>query len=39
MEMKKIITGINISKHYGTGDDKRSVLDGVSIDINEGEFV
>lgn len=39
MEMKKMITGINITKHYGTGDDKRNVLDGVSIEIKEGEFV
>lgn len=37
--MKKIITGENIEKVYGQGDEKRKVLDGVSASINEGEFV
>jgi len=37
--MKKIITGENIVKAFGEGDEKRNVLDGVSVDINEGEFV
>lgn len=39
MNMKKIITGEHIEKHYGAGDDRRNVLDGVSVDITEGEFV
>ena len=37
--MKKIIIGENIVKSFGEGDEKRNVLDDVSIEINEGEFV
>lgn len=37
--MKKMIVGENILKSFGEGDDKRNVLDGVSVEINEGEFV
>lgn len=37
--MKKIISSENIVKAYGVGDEKRKVLDGVSVDVNEGEFV
>ncbi|HBV88823.1 MAG TPA: ABC transporter ATP-binding protein [Desulfosporosinus sp.] len=37
--MKKIIMGENIVKSFGEGDEKRNVLDGVSVEINEGEFV
>ena len=37
--MKKIIIGENIVKSFGEGDEKRNVLDGVSVEINEGEFV
>lgn len=37
--MKKIISGENIVKSFGEGDEKRNVLDGVSVEINEGEFV
>ncbi|WP_341347368.1 ABC transporter ATP-binding protein [Paenibacillus sp. FSL H3-0469] len=37
--MKKIISGQNITKQYGTGAEQRKVLDGVSVDIHEGEFV
>lgn len=37
--MKKIITGEKIVKSFGQGDEKRNVLDGVSVEINEGEFV
>jgi putative ABC transport system ATP-binding protein len=37
--MKKIITCENIVKSFGEGDEKRNVLDGVSVEINEGEFV
>lgn len=37
--MKKIIIGDNIVKSFGEGDEKRNVLDGVSVEINEGEFV
>lgn len=39
MNMKKIVIGEHIEKHYGAGDDRRNVLDGVSIEISEGEFV
>jgi len=37
--MKKIITCENIVKSFGEGEEKRNVLDGVSVEINEGEFV
>ncbi|QUH21142.1 ABC transporter ATP-binding protein [Alkaliphilus sp. B6464] len=37
--MKKIIISENIVKSFGEGDEKRNVLDGVSVEINEGEFV
>ncbi|WP_019423401.1 ABC transporter ATP-binding protein [Paenibacillus sp. OSY-SE] len=37
--MKKIIIGDHIIKSFGEGDEKRNVLDGVSVEINEGEFV
>lgn len=37
--MKKIIMGENIMKSFGEGDEKSNVLNGVSIEINEGEFV
>ncbi len=37
--MNKIIIGENIVKSFGEGDEKRHVLDGVSVEINEGEFV
>ncbi len=37
--MKKIIIGENIVKSYGEGDERCNVLDGVSVEINEGEFV
>lgn len=37
--MKKIIVGENIVKSFGTGAEKRNVLDGVSVEINAGEFV
>ncbi|MBC2723604.1 ABC transporter ATP-binding protein [Desulfosporosinus sp.] len=37
--MKKIIMGENIVKSFGEGDEKRNVLDEVSVEINEGEFV
>lgn len=37
--MKKIIIGENIVKSFGEGDEKRNVLDGVSVEINDGEFV
>lgn len=36
--MKKSIIGENIVKSFGEGDEKRNVLDGVSVEINEGEF-
>ncbi|MFF2177777.1 ABC transporter ATP-binding protein [Lysinibacillus sp. NPDC058147] len=37
--MKKIIIGEQIEKSFGEGDEKLNVLDGASIDINDGEFV
>lgn len=37
--MNKIIIGENIKKSFGEGDEKRNILDGVSVEINEGEFV
>ena len=37
--MKKIISGENIVKSFGQGQEKIKVLDGVSVEINEGEFV
>jgi putative ABC transport system ATP-binding protein len=37
--MNKIITCGNIVKSFGEGDEKHNVLDGVSVEINEGEFV
>lgn len=37
--MKNILTGENMIKSFGRGAEKRNVLDGVSVDIREGEFV
>ncbi|GIQ71368.1 ABC transporter ATP-binding protein [Xylanibacillus composti] len=37
--MKKIISGEHIVKTFGEGAERRRVLDGVTVDINEGEFV
>jgi putative ABC transport system ATP-binding protein len=37
--MKKIIIGESIVKAFGEGDERRNVLDGVSVEINESEFV
>ncbi|MFS0820095.1 ABC transporter ATP-binding protein [Bacillus sp. 1P02SD] len=37
--MKKILIGNHIVKMYGEGNEQRNVLDGVSVEINEGEFV
>lgn len=37
--MNKIIIGENIVKSFGEGNEKRNVLDRVSVEINEGEFV
>lgn len=37
--MKKIIIGEHIVKSFGEGNEKLNVLDGASVDINEGEFV
>lgn len=34
-----ILKGENIVKSFGEGAEKRNVLDGVSVQINEGEFV
>ena len=33
--MKKILVGENIVKTFGEGVEKRNVLDGVSVEINE----
>ncbi|MFJ5764211.1 ABC transporter ATP-binding protein [Lysinibacillus sp. NPDC093210] len=37
--MKKMIVVDNIVKSFGEGEKKHSVLNGVSVEINEGEFV
>lgn len=37
--MNNIITCEKIVKSFGEGDEKRNVLDGVSVQIGEGEFV
>ena len=37
--MNKILVGENLVKSFGEGDERRNVLDGVSVEINEGEFV
>lgn len=37
--MKKILIAENIVKSFGVGSEKRNVLDGVSVEVNEGEFV
>ncbi|WP_316571811.1 ABC transporter ATP-binding protein [Neobacillus sp. YIM B06451] len=37
--MKKIIIGDQIVKAFGEGDERRNVLEGVSVEIIEGEFV
>lgn len=37
--MNKIIFGDKIVKSFGKGAERRNVLDGVSVEINEGEFV
>jgi putative ABC transport system ATP-binding protein len=37
--MKKILVGETIVKSFGVGDEKRKILDGVSVEINAGEFV
>ncbi|MBN1920009.1 MAG: ABC transporter ATP-binding protein [Anaerolineae bacterium] len=37
--MKRLIVGENITKAFGAGVEKRKVLDGISVEINAGEFV
>lgn len=37
--MKKILIGENIIKSFGEGNEERKVLDHVSVEIREGEFV
>lgn len=37
--MNQIIVCKDVVKSFGKGDEKRNVLDGVSVEINEGEFV
>lgn len=37
--MKKILVGDSIVKSFGEGNEKRRVLDGVSVAVNEGEFL
>ncbi len=37
--MKKVIIGHHIVKSFGEGDEQRNVLDGVELEINEGEFI
>ena len=37
--MNKILVGENIVKSFGEGMEQRNVLDGVSVAVNQGEFV
>ena len=37
--MQTLISSENITKSFGVGAEKRNVLDGVSVDIQQGEFV
>jgi len=37
--MTKIIVAEHIVKAFGAGDEQRNVLDGVSVEIHQGEFV
>ncbi|RDW16668.1 ABC transporter ATP-binding protein [Oceanobacillus chungangensis] len=37
--MNKIVIGDNIVKSFGEGIEQRNILDGVSVEINEDEFV
>jgi putative ABC transport system ATP-binding protein len=37
--MKTLITSENITKSFGLGAEKRNVLEGISVDIRQGEFV
>lgn len=37
--MQTLISGENLTKSFGLGAEKRNVLDGVSVDIHQGEFV
>lgn len=37
--MNKLVIGDRIVKSFGEGEERRVVLDGVSVDIREGEFV
>ena len=37
--MQKLIVCEDVVKSFGQGDEKRNVLDGVSVEINEKEFV
>jgi putative ABC transport system ATP-binding protein len=37
--MQTLISSENITKSFGLGAEKRNVLDGVSVDIHQGEFV
>ena len=37
--MNKMIVGEEIVKSFGESAEKRNILDGVTVEINEGEFV
>lgn len=37
--MNRVLYGENIVKTFGEGEEQRRVLDGVSVEIEEGEFV
>ncbi|MBE2200765.1 MAG: ABC transporter ATP-binding protein [Anaerolinea sp.] len=37
--MQTLISSENITKSFGVGAEKRNVLDGISVDIQQGEFV
>lgn len=37
--MQTLISSENITKSFGLGTEQRNVLDGISVDIHQGEFV
>ncbi|WP_152393203.1 ABC transporter ATP-binding protein [Paenibacillus guangzhouensis] len=37
--MKKVVIGDHIVKSFGEGEEQRNVLDGVSLEVHEGEFI
>ena len=37
--MNQLLCGEKIVKSFGTGDERRNILNGVSVEIGRGEFV